>query len=54
MASRGVNLTGLSLAQPSVFEISSQESLASVLEPAVKRVLDVSFKLIRFVLANLF
>ncbi|XP_011299505.1 peroxisome assembly protein 12 [Fopius arisanus] len=38
MAERGAHLTGTALVKPTIFEIVAQESLASTLEPAFKRV----------------
>ncbi|XP_033217729.1 peroxisome assembly protein 12 [Belonocnema kinseyi] len=41
MGEKGVNLTGISYAKPSLFEIVAQESLASILEPAFGKVVSV-------------
>lgn len=45
MAEKGAHLTGTAYIKPSIFEIIAQESLASTLEPAFKKILSflVSF-----------
>jgi len=41
MAEKGAYLTGTAYIRPSIFEIIAQESLASTLEPAFKKILSV-------------
>ncbi|XP_017888589.1 peroxisome assembly protein 12 [Ceratina calcarata] len=50
MAEKGAHLTGTSLIKPSIFEIVAQESFASTVEPAFKKLLSfiVSFNIERY------
>ncbi|XP_012054593.1 PREDICTED: peroxisome assembly protein 12 [Atta cephalotes] len=50
MAEKGAHLTGTAYIRPSIFEIIAQESLASTLEPAFKKILSflVSFNLEKY------
>ncbi|XP_024879952.1 peroxisome assembly protein 12 [Temnothorax curvispinosus] len=50
MAEKGAHLTGTTYIRPSIFEIIAQESLASTLEPAFKKIFSilVSFNLERY------
>lgn len=52
MAEKGAHLTGTAYIRPSIFEIIAQESLASTLEPAFKKILSVHYVVLKCFLNN--
>lgn len=48
MAEKGAHLTGTAYIRPSIFEIIAQESLASTLDPAFKKILSVHYLVLKY------